>query len=115
MLKILKNKIENTPLEKIINLCKCSEKEINLSKKVDFILIFYMMHEVPNQDDCFAELKDILKPEGKILIVEPKFHVSKDDFNKTRQFAIKHGFKIIAEPKILFSRTIELVINKEYD
>ena len=49
--------------------------------KFDFILAFYMVHEVPDQKKLFVELKSILKPNGKVYIIEPKFHVTKKMFN----------------------------------
>ena len=104
MLDIVKKKIENTELKNIIRLSKCGESEIGVDAQVDFILMFYMFHELPKQEDTLKQKKTILKPNGKILIAEPKFHVSKKEFEKSKQLAVNSGFKIIAAPKIIFSR-----------
>jgi len=48
MLQIIRNKINGTSLEGIINLIKCEQDEIMVPEKVDFILAFYMVHEVPD-------------------------------------------------------------------
>lgn len=113
MLEKIRQKIKGTEKEKRIILHKCNEESIGLTDKVDFVLAFYMIHEVPNQDRLFRELKLIIKPNGKIFIIEPKFHVSKKSFEKMIE-RIRHiGFDIIDSPKVFFSRTIVLT-NREY-
>ncbi len=81
-----------------------------ISERFDFILIFYMLHEVPNQSAFLKEIDSLLKPDGEILIVEPVFHVSENDFNNSKEMISDIGFEIIEEPKILFSRSV--LINK---
>jgi len=104
MLQKLRDKIHGTPLEKNIQPIKCKQDEINVPEKVDFILAFYMVHEVPNKDKFFAALKYILKENGKFLIVEPKFfHVSKKEFDSTIDKAEAVGFKAVKGPKLSFS------------
>lgn len=110
MLEIVKKKIENTNLQHIIELHKCQSDKIGLTKAADFILIFYMLHEVPDQAAFLKEVHSLLKPNGKALIVEPKFHVTKDDFKKYRKVLSQIGFGIIEEPNVFFSRSF--LINK---
>jgi len=95
MLSEVRNKIRKTKIEKRIKLHKCEESKIGVSDKVDFLLAFYMVHEVPNQESLFKEIKSILKPDGKALIVEPKFHVSKKAFEETEKVVKKLGFEVI--------------------
>jgi ubiquinone/menaquinone biosynthesis C-methylase UbiE len=108
MLEKLKVKIINLKLENIIKLHKCQNDKIGLNEKVDFILIFYMYHEVPNKIDFLKEIHSILKPNGKVLIVEPIFHVSNNDFNKLINTLIENRFDIIEKPKVFFSRALLL-------
>lgn len=104
MLQKLRDKIYGTPLEKIIQLIKCEQDEITVPEKVDFILAFYMVHEVPDKDKLFATLKNILNDNGEFLIVEPKlFHVSKKEFASTISKAERVGFKAAEGPKLPFS------------
>lgn len=49
MLQKVKAKINGTELEERIVLHKCEENKIGLSESVDFVLLFYMVHEVPNK------------------------------------------------------------------
>jgi len=108
MLQILKNKIQGIEIENRIKLHKCQEDIIGISEKVDFVLAFYMFHEVPNQKKLLEEIKSILKPNGNILIVEPKFHVSKQAFEVTLQKAEEIGLIIAEMPKVLLSRAVVL-------
>lgn len=108
MLNIVKNKMQGTELEKIVQLHKCEQDSIGISERVDFILAFYVVHEVPNQDKLFQEFKSILNQNGSILIVEPKFHVNKIEFGQMVNKLKNIGFKEIEQPKIFKSRAIHL-------
>ncbi len=70
MLKKLSDKINGTELEDRITLHKSDENKIGVSENVDFVLAFYMVHEVPDQEEFFIEIETILKPNGQVLIVE---------------------------------------------
>jgi len=111
MLDKVRQKIKGTALEPKVTLHKCLEESIDLTEKVDFILAFYMIHEVPDQDKLFREMKSILNSEGKILIIEPKFHVSKKAFDSMIDEIISIGFDIKDRPKVFFSRAV-VVKNK---
>ncbi len=106
MLKKLSKKIKGTELEERIKLVKCDQDKINISERVDFILAFYMVHEVPDKNSFFNELKNVLKEKGEFLLVEPKlFHVSQKEFELTTRLAETNGFKIYPGPKLPFSRS----------
>ena len=64
MLRKLRDKIQGTELEERFALHRCEENKIGVSENVDFILIFYMFHEVPNQEEFLNEIGSILKPNG---------------------------------------------------
>ena len=108
MLKKLEKKITGKEIEKRIKLHQCEKNRIGLSEKVDFILAFYMIHEVPSQLDFFTEIKSILKPNGKIFVIEPKFHVSKKAFENTINIAKETGLKLFKKEKVFFSNAIVL-------
>lgn len=107
MLDILQNKMQNSDLEKLIRLYKCEQNDMGLhGETFDFILLFYMFHEMPNHETVLNNLKTLLKPNGKILISEPKIHVPKNDFERTKTLVKQMKFTILDEPKIFFSRSI---------
>lgn len=105
MLLKLKNKAKKLNLNNV-KTHKTEKDSINLKEKVDFILVFYMLHEVPNQKKFLNELKDLLNNGGKLLISEPKFHVKKEDFEKLLQIISESGFEIIEKPNIFISRSV---------
>lgn len=108
MLLKVRNKINGTKIKERIKLHKCEESKIGVSDKVDFLLAFYMVHEVPNQESLFKEIKSILKPNGKVLIVEPKFEVSKKAFEETVGVIKKVEFEVVERPKIFISQAVVL-------
>jgi ubiquinone/menaquinone biosynthesis C-methylase UbiE len=106
MLDILQKRISGKKIESCIKLHKCSESGIGISEQVDFVLIFYVLHEVPSQEMFFTEIMQILKPGGKVLLVEPKFHITKQEFEKSVEIAKAHGLKPVESRKIFYSRSV---------
>ena len=106
MLQKLRDKIRGTELEKRITLHKCEENKIGVSDSVDFVLAFYMVHELSNQKEFFEEIKSILKPNGRVLMVEPPFHVSKTAFEETLRKARDAGFTAVEGPKVFLGKTV---------
>jgi ubiquinone/menaquinone biosynthesis C-methylase UbiE len=111
MLDRIKKKIKGTEIENIIELHKCEEDRIGISKMVDFVLAFYMVHEVPDKDKFLKEIYSILKPEGTFFIIEPSFHVSKKAFEETVNRADTIGFSQVKRPGMMLSRAV--VLKKE--
>jgi ubiquinone/menaquinone biosynthesis C-methylase UbiE len=108
MLQKVREKIKGTELEERVTLHKCEENKIGVSEHVDFVLLFYIVHEVPNQEELFAEIGTILKPNGRILMVEPPFRVSKSAFQETVRKARDIGFTDVAGPWVFLSKTVVL-------
>jgi len=67
---------------------------VSLKEGADFVLAFYMVHEVPDKEGLFKQIHEMLKPGGKLLIIEPGFHVKKDEFHITLEFASVSGFEV---------------------
>ena len=108
MLNQLRDKIQGTEIEDRITLHKCEEDKIGVSEKIDFVLAFYMVHEVPNQEEFFREIGVILKPKGRVLVVEPPLHVSKSAFEETIRTALSTGLTLVERPRALLSKTAVL-------
>jgi ubiquinone/menaquinone biosynthesis C-methylase UbiE len=105
MLDTLKNKAANYGMADRIICHQCSKNSLNLIEQADFILAFYMVHEVPDQKRFYTEVTENLKPDGTFLIVEPKFHLSKKGFLESLKTAENCGLEIIEKRKIRFSRS----------
>jgi ubiquinone/menaquinone biosynthesis C-methylase UbiE len=113
MLERVKGKTQGTELEERITLHTCEASRIGVSDTVDFILAFYVVHEVPHEEDFLHEAGAILKPNGRMLIVEPPFHVSTKAFQETIRKAREAGFMPVERPKVLFSKAV--VLQKGYE
>ena len=110
MLRKLRDKIQGTELEERITLHRCEKNKLGLSESggIDFVLAFYLVHEIPNQEDFFNEIKSILKPNGQVFIVEPPFHTSKMAFEGTIRRALDEGFVAVDRPRIFPNKTVIL-------
>lgn len=108
MLEKVRQKIRGTELEQRIETHRCQSTTIGVDEKVDFILAFYMVHEVPDQEKLFQEFRSILKSDGKVLIVEPNFHVNRKSFETMLEIASSKGFEINDRPKSFLSRAVLL-------
>lgn len=111
MLDIVEQKIKGTSLENRVELHQCSENQIGLSQKVDFILAFWVIHEIPNQDNLIRELVSLLNPGAMIFVIEPWFHVPKAAFNATLELTKKYGLELVETPSVFFSRTAVLKLS----
>ena len=74
------------------------------SESVDFAAALYMAHEVPDQAGFFSEMRKALKSKGRLLVVEPKFHVTQDEFARTVAVAESTGFRLEKAFHQTFSR-----------
>jgi ubiquinone/menaquinone biosynthesis C-methylase UbiE len=105
MLDKAKSRIEKLCKNKNVTFIKAEPDQLNLAPGFDFALAFYMVHEVPDADKFFKEVFSALKPGGKLLVVEPLFHISKAGLEAERAAAIKAGFSVNMEKKTLFEST----------
>ncbi len=104
MLNNMLQRAERAGLRPRIQPILCSEASLVYSGPADFALAFYMAHEVPDVARFLDEIHGRLKPQGKLLLVEPKFHVRAEAFNKTVRSACEAGFHIVSEPQVGLSR-----------
>jgi ubiquinone/menaquinone biosynthesis C-methylase UbiE len=88
-----------------ITTVSCEENNIGIHEEVDFALAFWMAHETPDAFEFLRQVQAILKKSGKLLLAEPKLHVTGAEFKKTVALAEKVGFKYLASPIISLSHT----------
>jgi len=86
----------------------CDASNIGHHDAIDFALAFWMAHETPDEFNFFKQVHAILKKSGKLLLAEPKLHVTGGEFQKTLAIAHKTGFKRIGSPIIALSHAAVL-------
>lgn len=106
MLQMVKRKSEREGLSSRIVLHKARPRKLGISEMVDFALAFYMVHEVQDEKSFLSEVASHLKPDGRFLIVEPKFHVSESSFDSTLEIARSVGLEQISKPKFSLGRAV---------
>lgn len=108
MLDILGKKLADTGLAARVKLNLSRPEGTGLAERFDFIMVFYMLHEVPGQARFLAEIRSLLKPGGRVLLAEPKWHVTRDEFQKAIVVMEQAGFAVLERPRIRFSRVVLL-------
>jgi ubiquinone/menaquinone biosynthesis C-methylase UbiE len=104
MLDILKERIKGTDIEKRITIHRTGKDSIGVKGSVDFILAFYVFHELPDQKKALSEMKAILKPGGILYMAEPTHHVGKQEFKESLGKIEHAGFILVGRPRVLLSR-----------
>jgi len=112
MLDIMLKRATRKGLNNRITPHRSRSNTIGVETQVDFVLAFWMIHEVPDPDDFFRQIVPILKPSAKFLYAEPTFHVSDDKYKKILASAHGVGLKAIQELSIRFSRAALLTAIK---
>lgn len=85
----------------------------NQAGKIDFALAFALLHEVPDKKRLLSEVGHTLKQTGKLLIAEPRAHVSRQDFDETISLAEREGFQFLGD--LTIPRSYAILLGKRPD
>ena len=113
MLSVLVSRANKKGVAEIIKTHLASPDSIGFYEKADFILAFWMVHEVPDQQRFLSEIRILMKPDGLFLLVEPVIHVSKKNFARAIETAKELGFIIKEYPKIRMSQSVLFSSSKD--
>jgi len=105
MLSTLHKRSKNAGVSDTIRLHQCERGKLGVDTPIDFALAFWMVHEVPEAETFFQQIHSCLKPNGKMLIAEPRFHVSPEHFQEILFSAQSSGLDIYDTPTIKFSHS----------
>jgi len=81
----------------------------DLSSQVDLAAAIHMVHEVLDKAGFFLEMAKVLRQGGRLIVVEPRGHVSQDAFEQTMALAETAGFSRETHPKKSGGRSACLV------
>ncbi len=108
MLERMRTRAQRNRLDSIITPILCSAEDLRIPEPLDFALAFWMVHETPDPEFFLKQICHRLKPGGRLLVTEPRFHVSLADFEQEIDSAQKTGLTIGDKPKIAFSYSVVL-------
>jgi len=108
MLAALGSRARKSGLDNRIVLHRCRPDHLDLQVSADFVLAFWMVHEVSDTPRFFDEIFSLLKTGGRLLVVEPKVHVTRKRFKKTAEVCRASGFRSLGEPAVALSRSVLL-------
>jgi ubiquinone/menaquinone biosynthesis C-methylase UbiE len=112
MLLALQKRARRAGMDKRIVLRLCQPDSLGIEEKVDFILAFWMVHEVPDKERFLAQLHFLLKDNGKFLMVEPKLHVAEANFAASVNLTVQAGFTPGDSPHIALSMSALFIKNR---
>ena len=95
MIAALQRRARRAGLLERIRTAVCQADDLSLGEwagRADLALAIHMVHEVPDVDNLMRQLHAVVRPGGRLLIVEPKGHVSTADFERTVARAAAAGF-----------------------
>jgi ubiquinone/menaquinone biosynthesis C-methylase UbiE len=105
MLDVLMRRARHAGVDRRIRPCLCEPERLCVDQQADFALAFYMVHETPNPPAFLDQVRATLKPGAQFLFVEPKWHVPRQDFERSLDHALKNGFTLAGRPKVSISHT----------
>lgn len=108
MLAALARRAEKNGVSEIVRTHLATPESLGDHPKADFVLTFWMVHELPDQRPFLTQIFNLMKPGGRFLIVEPKIHVTAEAFVRTLSIATEIGFTVKERPKIRLSRSVVL-------
>jgi ubiquinone/menaquinone biosynthesis C-methylase UbiE len=91
----------------------CTQESLgirDLSGHVNFVLLFAVVHEMPDALQLFAELASVLKPGGVLLLAEPTGHVKASAFEVTVKAAQAAGLTIATQ--LIIPRSHAVLLHK---
>jgi ubiquinone/menaquinone biosynthesis C-methylase UbiE len=97
MLAKLRHRAAKAGLAERIETRLASPESLNLAgleEQIDLAVVIHVAHEVPDQGRFFKEIYAALKPQGRLLVIEPKGHVKPAEFDISLDMASLLGFSL---------------------
>jgi Methylase involved in ubiquinone/menaquinone biosynthesis len=112
MLKALRRRAEKARLIDRIDIRQAPAEGMgveDINGKVDFVLAFAVVHEVPDEARFFREATTALRRGCKLLLSEPAAHVTEKKFAATLQTAERCGLRMLSRLDIRSSHSVVLL------
>ena len=96
MIRALRRRAKRAGLLDRLETSVCEKDSLGLDKwrdQVDLVCAMHVVHEMPDTAAFLEQVFDVLKPGGKLLVMEPKGHVSVEAFQAMSRQAEQIGLK----------------------
>jgi ubiquinone/menaquinone biosynthesis C-methylase UbiE len=103
MLKVVRRRAVRAGVSETVETILGSPAKLELPAPVDFVLAFWMLHEVSDKDRLLGEIAGLMKPGARFLLVEPKWHVSQESFDYSLQLAEQAGLVRVEDRSVALS------------
>ena len=103
MIDRLRRRARKAGLTDRIDAAICAGDDLGIGDRrgeFDLAVTIHVIHEVPDQSKLLAQLFDVLRPGGRVVVLEPKGHVKERDFQRTLQSAVAAGFSELPPFKV---------------
>ena len=111
MIRSLEKRAQKAGMSDRIKTIICKDKSLGLDdfkEKIDFALACAVVHEVRDSTGFFSEIRDAMKPAGRLLVTEPRGRVSELEFERNVSVAKHNGFEVTDRPQIKRGRAAVL-------
>lgn len=81
MLDRVAARLAATDVARRVHLRRCAPDALSVDGPFDFVLLFYVVHEIPDVPRFFRELRGVVADNATVLMVEPPLHVSRARFD----------------------------------
>ena len=113
MLRVTERKARKAAVSERVKILHCAQDDLVISEQVDFALSMWVAHEVPDRTRFFRQIGEMLKPDGRYLLAEPRFHVGRELYGAICDDAAEAGLDKISEPAVGGSRASLFVAASE--
>lgn len=108
----LKSRAKKKGLGDRIDARPCGPRELGLEEyreKIDVAILMNVLHEMADIPGFLAQVTGLLKPGGRMLLAEPKGHVSPRNFEAELELCRKAGFRVLDPPSCARGRPAALL------
>jgi SAM-dependent methyltransferase len=102
MVEGLKRRARRAGLLERIEAVACADGSLGLEGRaglIDVAIAIHVLHEVRDRGRFLRQVFDALRPGGRLLLLEPKGHVSREVLDEELALSERVGFRRAAEPE----------------
>jgi ubiquinone/menaquinone biosynthesis C-methylase UbiE len=95
MIDGLRRRARNARVLDRIETAVCGSDDLGIGEwagRIDLALVIHVLHEVPDTDRFLRQIHAALRPGGSLVIIEPKGHVTPEQFEEALTLAEAVGF-----------------------